>query len=143
MKANELMIGDLVRVNRDGLCIKKDTIVEVRGVDADDRLVEKGLVGCAHCNPLDENQFAGGIWCEYLEPIPLNPEILEKNGIKNEIKLSVCGNGEYNILWWVEGSWLEVQNLENGNECSIYCPYVHLLQHAICLCGIEKEITLY
>ena len=28
MKAEELFPGALVRVNRDGLCIKKDTIVE-------------------------------------------------------------------------------------------------------------------
>ena len=82
MKAEELFVGALVRVNRDGLCIKKDTVVEVRGVDADDRLAKTGLVGGAHCHPLDENQFAGGIWCEYLAPIPITPEILEKNGFK-------------------------------------------------------------
>lgn len=70
MKAEELFVGAIVRVNHDGLCIKKGTIVVVRAVDADDKLIEKGLVGSAHCHPLDDNQFEGGIWCEYLDPIP-------------------------------------------------------------------------
>ena len=80
MKAEELFVGAIVRVNHDGLCIKKGTIVVVRAVDADDKLIEKGLVGSAHCHPLDDNQFEGGIWCEYLDQIPLTDEILEKNG---------------------------------------------------------------
>lgn len=74
------MIGDWVRVNRDGLCIKKNTAVRVMGIDGESKLKEKGLVGCAGCHPLDKNQFDGGIWIDYLDPIPLTPEILEKNG---------------------------------------------------------------
>ena len=79
MKASELMVGDLLRVNRDGLCIKKDTIVQVRGIDGDNKFEKMGLIGCANCRPMDKKQFDGGIWIDYLSPIPLTPEILEKN----------------------------------------------------------------
>ena len=134
MKAEELFVGALVRVNRDGLCIKKDTIVEVRGVDADDRLAVKGLVGSAHCRPLDDDQFEGGIWCEYLEPIPLTPEILEKNGFTRD--------GE---SWWYKDFRIV---LFSSNGVSLICgrqmrfKYVHELQNALRLCIIEKEIEL-
>lgn len=52
MKANELMIGGLFRVNSDGLCIKKDTVVEVRGIDADN--VFENHIGSVTCRPLDK-----------------------------------------------------------------------------------------
>lgn len=155
MKANELFSGALVRVNRDGLCIKKNTIVEVRGVDADDRLAEKGLVGSAHCHPLDENQFAGGIWCEYLDPIPLTQEILEKNGFeRGTYELPVSGKKipKYSYAE-VEGDIKEVALLPltmnftwsfsavDGTHIPVL-EFVHQLQHALRLCKIEKEIEL-
>ena len=153
MKAEELFVGAIVRVNRDGLCIKKDTIVEVRGVDADDRLLEKGLVGGAHCNPLDENQFAGGIWCEYLDPIPLTQEILEKNGFLYK-KLKCIGDNE---IWRIEDDYYDIDIYDWSDsiwvfryDCTemslphtqVVMSYVHELQHALRLCGIEKEITI-
>lgn len=139
MKANELFTGALARVNRDGLCIKKDTIVEVRGIDADDKLAGKGLVGSAHCRPLDNNQFDGGIWCEYLDSIPLTPEILEKNGFKD---------GQYFAELYIQGWHVisDARNLcmecERGWHMNIPCRCVHQLQHALRLCQIEKEIEL-
>ena len=74
------MVGDLLRVNKD-VCLKKGTIVEVRGIDADNRLPEKGLVGSVSCVAVgDPDRMSGGVWCEYLDPIPITPEILERNG---------------------------------------------------------------
>lgn len=136
------MIGDWVRINRDGLCIKKGTIVEVRGIDGDNKFLEKDLHGVADCRPLDKFQFQGGIWCEYLAPIPLTPEILEKNGMilslcgdffpedeHYELEISVVGG---RIFWTI-----------NGHEYDIMClRFVHELQHALRLCGITKEIHI-
>ena len=138
MKANELFTGALARVNRDGLCIKKDTIVEVRAVDADDKLIEKGLIGSAHCRPLDDNQFEGGIWCEYLDPIPLTPEILEKNGFSNnyvedDLSYATDAGGDVIGVHIVAGKWILDE---------MYFNYFHQLQLAFRLCGIEKEIVL-
>lgn len=152
MKAEELMIGDILRVNRDGICITKDTIVQVRGIDADNKFKFGELVGSATCHPLDNSQFDGGIWFDYLDPIPLTPEILEKNGFKRKQKtfeyFEYKERGldieiEYfescicmDIEWNVPGSW------GYNRLHSITIENVHELQHALRLCGIEKEIVI-
>lgn len=164
MKPESLFIGALVCVNRDGLCIRKGTIVEVRAVDADDKLIERGLVGVAHCRPLDDNQFEGGIWCEYLDPIPLTPEILEKNGF---IEIIVHKDEPTRWVWDCEGKRGGVSvritfykrpvkgvrcltrigtesskdaGINSVRSCDI--DYVHELQRALRLCIIDKEIEL-
>lgn len=139
MKANELMIGDYMRINRDGLCIKKGTIVEVRGIDADEKLIEKGLIGSTICHPLDDNQFDGGIWCEYLDPIPITPEILEKNGWKEAQFWHEYQDGKNTI----QSCLPDMRGIINGVEIQHFkCEYVHQYQHLLRLCGIEKEIVL-
>lgn len=79
---------------------------------------------------------------EEIEPIPLTPEILEKNGLANdpygchfeedkymELEISVEEEG---IYWTI-----------NYNEYAILkLKYVHQLQHALKLCGIDKEIVV-
>ncbi len=160
MKSNELMIGDFLRVNRDGLCIKKDTIVEIRSIDTDNNFPEKGLFGCASCYPLDGNQFNGGVWLDYLDPIPLTPEILEKNGFR----LTKAADR----YWWAidgtrDGAMVEITlynpdvhgvkvltkihtqsshgiGVNTVRSCDI--ESVHELQHALRLCRIDKEIVL-
>lgn len=143
MKANELFPGALVRVNRDGLCIKKDTIVEVRAVDADDKLIEKGLIGSAHCRPLDEDQFEGGIWCEYLDPIPLTADILGKSKFS---KSRLMGEQQHFTYYLAPSiSLLAIYDAEFSlciGDCARYIKYVHQLQQVFILCGIDKEIVL-
>ena len=140
MKAEELFAGALVRVNHDGLCIKKGTIVVVRAVDADDKLIEKGLVGSAHCRPLDD-QFEGGIWCEYLDPIPLTDEILEKNGFeRSKVFVEWKYENENVYMIYKPFPYLKIQT----EKCIVAfpCKYVHELQNAFRLCRIEKTIEL-
>ncbi len=127
----DIQVGNYLRVNRD-VCIKKGTIVEVRGMAADNRF--KNHTGCVSCHPLDDNQFDGGIWCDYLDPIPLTAEILEKN----------FPEPTDGLTWFPE---------EGGFNCHTYVPkceinafglfkYVHQLQNALRLCWIEKTIEL-
>lgn len=84
-----------------------------------------------------------------IEPIPLTPEILEKNGfdfLRNDNKDSVW-NG-----WWIyeglelataclnkKGNWPCFINIYDSN---ITCEYVHQLQNALNICKIDKEIEL-
>lgn len=148
MKAEDLMIGDYCRVWREGLCIKnKGTVVKVLGIDAENRLEEKDLVGCAHCHPLD-GQFDGGIWCEYLDPIPLTVEFLEKN--TSESNKNVFGGMNYalNADFFVEnrGDRFCLSRRMAGHKYSTFwiCDihYVHELQHALRLCGITLDIKV-
>lgn len=151
MTTKEMMIGDFYRVNRDGICIPKGSIVEVRAIDADNKLDEKGLVGSAYCHPLDEERFEfdGGIWCDFLDPIPLTPEILEKNGfgyIEKDENLSHYYLGE---LLFCKDMNLHIGTDNTGrfwlnyyNNAIYGLRYVHQLQHALRICGIGKNIEL-
>lgn len=156
MRAEGLQIGDLLRVNRDGLCIKKGTVVTVRGIDGSNNFPEKGLYGVADCRPLDESQFQGGIWLDYLDPIPLTPEILEKNGFHYTNQHTLKGAdtyvlrleqrgfdytitiklNDYFALDSYDDRMYRLAEIETGKW------YVHQLQHALRLCGITKEIQI-
>lgn len=116
MKANELMIGDLVKLSK--------------GNWSENRQV--GLI--------DIEMIAESVYLA--DPIHLTAEILEKNGW---MKVDVDGvfypkqlKGE---LPWIgyatnEDSW----KFRVRDFCEI--KYVHQLQHALRLCGIEKEIKI-
>lgn len=130
MKANELsckdlMIGDWVMINP----ISYYQVEQIRMEFGELRIYLKGTEVFA-----TENEIM---------PIPLTPEILEKNGFHKEwdedIILMVCDT----II------------VETGNNYKLYKDgkmylrrvlsplyYVHQLQHALRLCGIEKEIIL-
>lgn len=96
---------------------------------------------------IKDGHFACGIphlW-EYnnkFEPILLTAKILEKNGFMRfstsyllEGKHFVLGNPS-NPKQYMDNYWLRVSNRD------IHIEYVHELQHALRLCGIEKTIEL-
>ena len=145
MKATELMFGDLVRVSKD-VCFKKGTIVKVRGIDADDVFPEKGLEGVASCKPVnDPDRVTCGVWCDYLEPIPLTSEILEQNGFYHERNIGyVYDDCEYEVvvdLWNNSYRILYNRDVMINIQC-FSNVFVHELQHALRLCDVDKEITI-
>ena len=160
MKATELMIGDLVRVSKD-VCFKKGTIVKTRCIDADNVFPEKGLKGVASCMPVNgPDRVTCGVWCDYLEPIPLTAEILEQNGF-GRVPQPGCFNPYHwklekrdedgELLYRIEayntpfrGMFIQINNPSDCASIS-FCKqieHVHELQHALRLCGIDKEITI-
>lgn len=113
MKATDLMVGDWVQ---HGERVCKVVSVAGGGIYFED-LISEGV-----------ETF------DRISPIPLTPEILEKN----------FPNPTDGLSWFPE---------EGGFNCHTYVPnceinafglfkYVHELQHALRLCGIEKEIVL-
>lgn len=76
------------------------------------------------------------------QPIPLTDEILEKNGfIKyNDNRVLYVHINEYN------GYAVNLKPCDKGwllyNFHFLIFKYVHELQHALRLCGIEKEVVL-
>ena len=77
-----------------------------------------------------------------IEPIPLTPEILEKNGFSHN------GNKWYTpelftLERWSKG-WTIIIACSCGDYVCEVCTikYVHQLQHALRLAGVEKEIEL-
>lgn len=134
MKAEELMIGDLVRVNKD-VSIKKGTIVKVRGIDGDRRFQE--LTGCATCVAVgDIDEMTCGVWLAYLEPIPLTPEILERNKIRYQFGMPWYQGGADGVFEF------RYRSDDDTIEIRKAVRYVHELQHILKECGIEKEVEI-
>lgn len=155
MEANELMIGDWLFMGHDSSIPNKVTELKFKGI-TEERLISfwNGSYGITN-TPLDET----------IKPIPLTPEILEKNSFE-----------EYgaNIYWHpniapekhvmlqktpADEDWYgmvgecasvhgftDIKPLLNENAMpTVYhghFKYVHELQHALRLAGIKKEIVL-
>lgn len=130
MKATDLMIGDWVKCT--------DPRCEGHQVDLIDLCTEEvGLDG-------ETDNF------ENIIPIPLTPEILEKNGfIRVSSSGKLCGwylekdlVAEYYVIdvtYNNDRLYIEIHGSATIEKC---CDYVHELQHALRLCGIEKEVVL-
>ena len=146
MKVEELMVGDLLRVNKEGVCIPKGTIVTVRAIDSTNKLEPKGLIGAASCESVEDRSINGGVWVDFLEPIPLTSEILEKNGFKKEGSWFVIEDDYYDVsigeitdsIWRVEYCNMEFSVF----DCILHIASVHELQHALKFCGVDKEIVI-
>lgn len=118
MKATELMIGDWVR--RRWTC--SDT---GREVVKDSQVTEIRKNG-ETLYAWSKNGNIGRV--ENLEPIPLTTEILEKNGFINSVDVALFDR--------------ETGRIESDFVCAAKLEYIHELQHALRLCGIEREIKL-
>ena len=84
-----------------------------------------------------------------IEPVPLTPEILERNGFREYAKdayafschKQMAGDGfELQSVVIRNMKALEVSTADADLRTSM--KYVHQLQHALRLCGIDKKIEL-
>lgn len=131
MEAKDLMIGDKLKT------VFSQKIVEVKEIKQTCIYTEN--------NGYEYNEVA---------PVPLTPEILEKNGFikstpppgiharcydldnkEEKYHLTIVIYNKYKRLL------LNVDS-EDSKCFNIKCDYVHELQHALRLCGIKKEIVL-
>ena len=132
MKAKELMGGGWVR-----------NIYGVKGWVFDIRYYKDGF-GERYVIKLAYDDKGESYACpemDLIEPIPLTPEILEKNGFKDMGFFGKLEIGPWRLI--CDSSNLAV--LHEGREeeyINIPISYVHELQHALRLVGIEKEIEL-
>ena len=154
MKATDLMIGDYVfwdcvthKVDFDG------DVMTDRGYEVSKHIIKVSSVNesCITFKSLkDGSQIS--IREEDLSPILLTPEILEKNGFVvgyKQVDYEQISITYYHI--WSD-FYLDLYGgeilLKIRRDCDftffgiISCKYVHALQHALRLCGIEKEVIL-
>lgn len=148
MKAEELMIGDYIKHGFGG--IGKVTELSKGIVTVYDKGLDDGEGNC-------EVNFAEN----EIQPIPLTPEILEKSDFKKDAFTNLSpdyyfDNDEYSICvnlnstcdksksMWIEkrSSRFTVSIEETRHSLDKRPLYVHQLQHALKLCGIEKTIEL-
>lgn len=137
MKANELMIGDYVNVTgKEGL----------HSVDILDLLPRIGKVigldeEIVYVDYIDYAFSLGDV-----EPIRINDDILSLNGWERTGGASHRIYGDYNavIFHWNENR-KEIIIDKNGDRhymLKLDLLYVHELQHALRICGIDKEIII-
>lgn len=76
-----------------------------------------------------------------IEPIPLTAEILEKNGFVNSGGLWHLSGEDMGLMQGCK-SFQAFAYYADPRYCFCEIAYLHELQHALKLCGIEKEIVL-
>lgn len=151
MKTKELMIGDWVNLNFDVDYKTGESIytpVQVIGINKD------GTVD-VNCTFDKSESMQGGWDLKLIEPIPITPEILEKNGFYDRsdgFKFNyVIHTNEYQISYYPKTNRFNIYKKGIDpfyDKDKFFCgfknivKYVHELQHALKLCGIKKEIVL-
>lgn len=113
MKTTELMLGDYVCLERDTEC---NSPLRVESLTIANNMV----------NTSDEEWWYG----EYIIPIPITEEMLWLNGIKN-----LFGRPWYQRY---NGHYQIVYETDLGTQMRILVDYVHELQHALRLCGLNE-----
>lgn len=94
--------------------------------------------------PLRVNPFMAELEVPEWQPIPLTPEILEKNGFEpvKEGKIPTLKNCYGDILFQLVDIKNEYIHKTLYTFKNIPIVYVHELQHALRLCRADKEIVL-
>lgn len=124
MRIEELSVGDWVRHT---FYEENVRIVRIYG-DSERVLAEKGKLSIScHLN--------------HFEPIPITPEILEKNGWRSDMADRNFWATDEVYIYNHDGVWrLRPKSPELLIVVDI--KYVHELQRALRLLGVEKEIIL-
>lgn len=138
LHAKDLMVGDWIMVDN---CPKKVTSIMI---------TDNGV----------EQIYTFGKTCQVgtllfsIQPIPLTTEILEKNGCVYDYDHEECVADytyvtikgyqyhEENVLIDYCNGHIRLINDITNTVVDIDINYVHELQHALKLCGIEKEVQL-
>lgn len=149
MKANQLMVGDLVQTKEIGTFEKLNPRFQ-RQVNA---IKDFGIVELSFFDRFGNKCYANERY-ENIEPIPLKAEHLENNGFQmNEVVNMTFPKGtkqwsyeddectiyvsENGIIWW-----LEIELKEYAGRIEMSLSDIHELQHAMKLFGISKKIAL-
>ena len=155
MDADKIMIGDYFTVIESN---PAEMAVQAKVVGIDRKIsIEPYTVGMEHLYYDDQGkEWIGLFSCsiDRLQPIPLIPEVLERNDFKKtsnyqwiyqdnycKVEIAIAPRitfkgedlGDPPIILTIEGALFDI---------NMSIEYVHQLQHALKLCGIEKEIIL-
>lgn len=134
MNIKELSIGDWVRYIRKRK--KNDDYFQVAHIFRGEK---EWLVGRKN----DDIFGSHSLRLKDIEPIPLTPEILEKNGwnkIVRNIKYQTWVKGGIYIRKYSAEEWYRLFIGRFEMKFNLY--HTHQLQHALRLAGVGKEIVL-
>ena len=144
MNVNELMPGDWVTVTEEN----NEFIGKVQAINAITNYCIVKVGGDWHGNEHD-------VFIEDMQPVPLTPDILTKNGFAHKhnhnegwLSLEEYPNWSVDIkadetpYRLIADNSTGVADIHDGIFVNKRINHVHELQHALRLCNIEKEIIL-
>ena len=155
IKAEDLRIGDIVKVSSDNCMIPKGAVCEVVAIDSERECEDKKELAGLLQIVREEWDFSHGVWCDGIEGIPITPEILEKNGWDKHIyyvplQKSVRERYEYTL----SGTDLIIDYRPyiamNSEKFSMICgcfmlkyiQYVHEIQHILWALGENAKLNI-
>ena len=125
MKPTDLMVNDWVLWKNKYVRVVETSAIVYSFGQIDVRL--------AYCN--DDGDGIERHDISKISPIPLTPEILEKNGWKETEYWHEYNDGNTIIQYSLSNIW----GIINGIEIEHFkCEYVHQLQHLLRLCGLDE-----
>lgn len=152
INAEDLRIGDIVQTNKDCM-FPKGTMCVVTDINPlkvfDDK---KGVVTLYAIN--DEDDGPWGVWCNYVDGVPVTPEILRNNGFKEEVEgkyftrpiKARAGSSlaRYLAVERKKYAWAIFIKYYNVTGYALLChiKYVHELQLALKILKFNPEIKV-
>lgn len=127
LKISDLSVGDWVRY-KGKECAIAAIYMAAEGYPHEVALTYQGIC-------------CGLSYIDYLEPIPITAEILEKNGFERLLERDLFYHSESGLeVAFEDGEWMHTINLHEYTIHTI--SGVHHIQHLLRLYGCEKEINL-
>lgn len=142
MKAEDLRIGNYVRVSSDNCMFPKGAVCKVIAIDSEQAFEDKkGVAGLLKLDR-EEWEISHGIWSDCIEGILITPEILEKSGWEQEYYAP--------IIYDHTGHDIEISFLQTSKRCSVLLndislceiQYVHELQHILWALGEDANLKI-
>jgi hypothetical protein len=134
MEAKELMIGDWVEFTSKYGYGKG----QIAGIEPREGSAEPTTFTIIKMDEQGNTRLYVGVSKVCVRPIPLTAEILEKNGFSDKYA--------YDDLSYAADAGGDIIGVhiigQRGVMDEMYFDYVHELQHALRLCGIEKTIEI-
>lgn len=151
IKAENLRIGDLVMVSRD-CAFPKGTMCAVTQIYPE-RVHEdkKGAATLSYTDDTDDGPW--GTWCCNIEGIPISPEILNKNGFKEEFVgeyyTKPLDDEEYSLARYLaverkSCNWAVFIRYRNLPDYGLirHIQHVHELQHILWALSLDAEFKV-
>lgn len=148
IKPEDLRTGDLVRVSQDCM-FPKGTMCVVTDIRPEKVSKDKvGVVGLIAT--YDDDDGPWGAWCCSIEGISLTPELLEKNGFKEEQHQKEGTSEWYDFYHYGLGINVVYEVEEKESKFAVYLDgkklreiqHVHELQHILWALGLNAELKV-
>lgn len=148
IKPEDLRIGDLVMVGNDNCLIPKGALCEVVAIDSEWACEDKKEMAGLLQTVREKWEFSHGVWCNNIEGIPLTPELLEKNGFKEEQHQKEGTSEWYDFYHY--GLGINVVYEVEENKFAAYLDgkklreikHVHELQHILWALRLNAELKV-